>query len=140
MADIDQDSAFSTFSGAGRHFLIASPGYLHMNIGGELRTAAYGRPETFPGEAEVSVSLATGPTSVINLITQRAFCTGDVAVERIDGPLTPHVNAVALALLDGAAWMDDGEMLEPLDFLICGPGPLVVHLKEALVATISVFP
>jgi environmental stress-induced protein Ves len=140
VADIDQDSAFSIFAGADRHFLIASPGYLHLNIDGELRTAAYGRPETFPGEAEVSAKLATGPTSVINLITQRALCTGDLAVERADGPLAPYRHAVALALLDGAALTGDGQRLEPLDFLMCGPGTAGIQFKDALVATISVFP
>ncbi|MCB5290602.1 HutD family protein [Arthrobacter sp. SO3] len=97
-------------------------------------------PEAFPGEADVSVRLATGPTSAINLITQRASCTGNVAVERIDGPLIPHSNAAALALLDGAALTDDGEILQPLDFLMCGPETKGILFKKALVATIFVFP
>jgi environmental stress-induced protein Ves len=138
VADIDQDGAFSSFSGADRHFLIASSGWLHMKIEGERRTAAYGRRESFPGEADVSVRLATGPISVINLITQRAFCTGDIAVERINGHIVPHVNAVALALLDGTASTTDGQTLQPLDFLMCGSGSAGVQFKEALVATISV--
>ena len=140
MADIVEDAAFSTFLGADRHFLLATAGTLTMKIDGGRRTATYGRPETFPGEADVSVRLSSGPTSVVNLITRRAYCTGDVSVERLDGPLIPHVNAVALALLDGAAWIDSGERVEPLDFLMCGPGTEGIHFKEALVATISVFP
>ncbi|MDR7083375.1 environmental stress-induced protein Ves [Arthrobacter ginsengisoli] len=139
MADIDQDSSFSTFFGADRHFVIVSLGSLQMNIDGEDRTAAYGRPETFPGEADVSVKLTIGPTSVINLITRRASCTGKVAVERIDGSLTPPANTVAVTLLDGAAWTD-GQRLEPLDFVMCGPGRAEVQFKDALVAAISVFP
>ncbi|MGZ4662049.1 MAG: HutD/Ves family protein [Arthrobacter sp.] len=140
VADIVQDGAFSNFSGADRHFLVTTPGYLHMTINGELRTAACGRPETFPGEADVLARLSTGPTSAINLITQRAFCTGSIAVERIDEPLIPHVNVVALTLLDGAATTNDGQRLKPLDFVICRPGTLEIQFKKALVATISVFP
>ncbi|WP_427132557.1 HutD/Ves family protein [Pseudarthrobacter sp. S9] len=140
VADIIEDAAFSTFPGTDRHFLLATAGTLTMDVDGARRTAAYGRPETFPGEADVSVRLSSGPTSVINLITKHPYCTGDVSVERLDGPLIPHVNAVALVLLNGAAWIDSGERLEPLDFLICGPTTEGIQFKEALVATISVFP
>ncbi|MEN8585277.1 HutD family protein [Burkholderia sp. RS01] len=140
LADIDEDAAFSTFHGTDRHFLVASADTLTMDVDGVPRTASYGRTETFPGEADVSVRLSSGPVSVINLITAGAYCTGDVSVERLDGPWIPHVNAVALALLDGTAWLDSGELLEPLDFLMCGPGTVGIQLKEALVATISVFP
>lgn len=139
VADIVQDGAFSVFAGADRHFLLASAGTLAMDVDGEPRTAAYGRTEAFPGEADVSVQLSAGPTSVINLITNRAFCRGFIDVQHIDGPHVPDGNAVALALLDGAAWAD-GERLQPLDFLTCGQGTEGILFKEAIVATVSVLP
>nr|WP_091254393.1 HutD family protein [Arthrobacter sp. ok909] len=140
VADIGEDAAFSTFPGTDRHFLLATASTLTMDIGGTCRTATYGRPEAFPGDAATTVRLSSGPTSAINLITKRAHCTGAVSVERHDGPFIPDVNAVALALLDGAAWIDSGESPEPLDFLMCGPTTERIHFKEALVATFSVFP
>lgn len=140
VADIGHDAAFSTFRGTDRHFLLATGGTLTMNVDGACRTAAYARPEAFPGESDVSVSMSTGPTSAINLITKRAFCTGDISVARLNGPLIPHESAVALVLLDGTARMDNGERLEPLDFLMCCPTNERIHFEEALVATISVIP
>ncbi|GAA2140421.1 HutD family protein [Arthrobacter humicola] len=140
LADIVKDAAFSNFRGTDRHFLLATPGNLSMVVDGARRTAAYGRTEAFPGEADVSVKLSSGPTSVINLITARADCTGDVSVDRLDGPLIPQPYAVAWALLDGTAWDDSGEQLEPLDFLMCGPGAEGIHFNEALMATLFVLP
>jgi hypothetical protein len=36
--------------------------------------------------------------------------------------------------------MDDGDRLEPLDFLVCGLGTEGIRFKDAWVATVSVFP
>jgi environmental stress-induced protein Ves len=107
-----------------------------MDVDRECRTAAYGRPEAFPGEADVSVRLATGPTSVINLITQRAFCRGSIDLQHIEGAQVTGVNAVALSLLDGAAWLDDGQRIDPGDILVLGSEAPQVFFEDAVVASL----
>ena len=139
MAEIAGNAPFSTFAGIDRSFLVASPGTLHMDIGGSGREARFGHPIVFPGEAEVSAEALTGATRNINLMTRRGFCSGSIDVQRQDGPMTVGAPpAVALVLLEGEAWTSDGRRLGPLEFLILGAGPEHVVFRQALVATINV--
>lgn len=136
MADIVEDAAFSVFRGTDRHFLLTSAGTLAMDIDGERRTATSGRPVAFPGEADVSVRLVTGPTSVINLITNRAFCRGAIDVQQIHGPLVTDVNTAAIFLLDGTACLDDGQRMDPGNILIPGHKAPQVIAEDAVIASV----
>lgn len=139
VAEIVGNAPFSTFTGIDRTFLVASPGTLHMKIGGSERDAGFGQPLAFPGEAEVSVEALTGPTRNINLMTRRGLCEGSIDVQHQDGPMTIGAPpAVALVLLDGEAWTSDGGRLGPLEFLVLGAGPERPVFRQAVVATVNV--
>jgi environmental stress-induced protein Ves len=139
VADICEDAGFSTFAGADRHFVVASPGFLHLDVDGNRRNVAHYQPEAFPGEAQVSVKLVTGPTTAINLITDRSTCAGAIDVQHLDGHLIPHPKAVALVLLAGSAGTNDGLHLRPLDVLMLGAEWERILFKKAVVATVSVW-
>lgn len=138
VADIVEDAAFSTFVGTERKFLMASRGSLTLDVEGRRRTVIQGQPEAFSGENRVSAVVGAGAAVAINLITRRRVCTGALDVRHLDGPVSLNSTAVAVVLLAGTARTRAGETLEPMEFLLCGPGPETLHFNSAVAVMVRV--
>lgn len=138
VADLTEDAPFSAFPFQDRHFLIASAKPVFLTVDGEVRTAASGRPERFPGEAAVAVELPNGPATAINLMTARKHCTGALDVRELDGEVTFEEAAAAVVVLKGRVESTDGTVLDPLDALILGDKPVTLRLSSAVVAVAQV--
>jgi uncharacterized protein len=97
VAEVDSASPFSAFPGIDRHIALLEGGGFTMTLddGREHALTTAFTPFAFPGEAQVSVSLASGPTRDFNLMIRRDRARGELVVW--EGPCRQVVDdAVAL--------------------------------------------
>jgi len=76
LATISQSGPFSTFAGIDRTLtLVSGPGVV-LDVGNERQVALSEREPTvaFPGEAQVTATVSSGPTTDFNVMTRRAVC------------------------------------------------------------------
>jgi uncharacterized protein len=97
VAEVDSASPFSAFPGIDRHIaLLEGPGFTMTLDDGQMHalTTPF-TPFAFPGEAQVSVSLKSGPTRDFNLMIRRDRASGELVIW--EGPCRQVVDdAVAL--------------------------------------------
>lgn len=94
VAEVDSAAPFSAFPGIDRIIVLLDGDGFTMTLD-EKRTHALTEPFApfaFPGEAQVSIALAGGPTRDFNLMVRRGLARGRVAVWRdaAAGELHPH--------------------------------------------------
>ncbi|MFK2905810.1 HutD family protein [Dyella ginsengisoli] len=110
LADVVGAAPFSRFPGVDRTIVLIDGAGFRMTLDGtqvhDLTTPCV--PFAFPGEAEVAVALAGGPTRDFNLMLRRGRATGDVEVWR--GPETHRLPADLrlLHVVQGRAETPDG--------------------------------
>ncbi len=83
VADVEQDGAFSFFSGVARTLvLLAGDGMRLTGAGAPLELHAPFEPVTFAGDAQVMCALLGGPVRDFNLMVRREVHRGEVIVVR----------------------------------------------------------
>lgn len=137
VADLTRDAAFSRFPGIDRTFLIASGAGVALDVAGAATTLDEWGLITFPGEDEVSVALPQGPATAINLMTGRS-CRGVMRVLPVEGGRRLAPSTVAVLVLAGSATTSRGDILQPMDFLLCGVGVEDLHFTDAVAVFIDV--
>jgi environmental stress-induced protein Ves len=82
IAEVDSAAPFSRFPGIDRVIVLLDGTGFDMILDGRQRHALTTRhaPFAFPGEAQVEVELAAGPTRDFNLMVQRAYAGGEILV------------------------------------------------------------
>lgn len=141
LADIAAAGPFSTFPGIDRHFLVASPGQLELDIDGQLHLLCTGDVVEFRGEATVEATLTHGPTRNLNLMTRREACVGELRVEHLNGATSwEDQSLAALVILAGSVTLAEGRMLSPYDAVLLGPNPETASCSGATVAEIRIRP
>lgn len=122
IAEVDSAAPFSSFPGIDRTIALLHGAGFTMTLD-DGRTHALTTPcapFAFAGEAQVAVTLASGPTRDFNLMVRRAQASGELQVQREPGEYRPDP-AVALVycargLIDsdagrlqaGDAWRPEG--------------------------------
>jgi uncharacterized protein len=109
VAEVDSAAPFSAFPGVDRTIVLLDGDGFGMALD-DGRTHALTEPFApfaFPGEAQVAVSLAGGPTRDFNLMTRRGRVQGRVRIwrESADAVLRPHT--VLLYCARGRLQLDD---------------------------------
>lgn len=140
IADLSGDTPFSPFPGFERHFLVATPGAVAINVDGLNRTARYGHPQSFSGDSHVAGRLITGPATAINLFTRRGSFAGAIEVHNVHGQHSPHPEDVAMVLLTGSATTSCTQQLNVLDAYVFGPESPQLVFENASVAIVRVWP
>lgn len=87
IAEVDSAAPFSRFPGIDRQIVLLDGAGFTMTLGDGRRhelTRPF-EPFAFPGEADVAVALAGGPTRDFNLMVRRAWASGAIAVWREPG-------------------------------------------------------
>ncbi|KRE96596.1 histidine utilization protein HutD [Frateuria sp. Soil773] len=141
IAEVGSAAPFSSFPGIDRTIaLLDGEGFtMTLDDGRTHALTAPCEPFAFPGEAQVAVRLAGGPTRDFNLMVRRAQARGGLQVRREPGEYRPDP-AVALVycargaidteagrLHAGDAWQPDGSRLVLRDEAIA----LVVRIMPA---------
>lgn len=110
LADVVGAAPFSRFPGVDRVIALIDGAGFRMTLDGtqihDLTTPC--APFAFPGEAEVAVALAGGPTRDFNLMLRRGRATGSVEVWREPGIHSPPADLTLLHLVQGRAETPDG--------------------------------
>lgn len=137
VAELRRDASFSRFPGIDRTFLLASGAGIVLEIAGTAVSLDERAVTAFPGEDEVSVALPRGPATAVNLMTARPHA-GALSVLSVEGacPLTPAT--VAVLVLEGSARTPRGRILQPMDFLLCGTDPEILHFTDAVAVLVDV--
>jgi environmental stress-induced protein Ves len=142
LADVVGPAPFSRFPGVDRCIVLLDGAGFRMTLDGaqvhELTTPC--APFAFPGEAEVAVTLAGGPTRDFNLMLRRGRATGSVEVWRqpgaIAGPddlvllyvVQGHATTPAGPLAAGDSWLPDGNTASPVN-LADGTMSLAIRVR-----------
>jgi len=131
LADVVGAAPFSRFPGVDRTIVLIDGAGFRMTLDGahvhELTTPC--APFAFPGEAEVAVALAGGPTRDFNLMLRRGRVTGGVAVWNDTAAQAVPPDLVLLNLVHGRARVPGGD-LGPGDSWLPGTaasGPVEVY-------------
>ncbi|MFJ9387641.1 HutD family protein [Nocardioides sp. NPDC101246] len=127
LADLTAPGPFSSFPGNDRVHLPLEDGYTLVVDGHPIQARAL-QSVGFPGEAPVVLQDLARPTSALNLITERATCTGALVVARHEGTLTWPAYVRAVVLLD-----------RPAPLVVAGDEPLTLHLTGGPVAEVHIF-
>lgn len=135
VAEVDSAAPFSRFPGIERTIVLIEGDGFHMHLDGSDSHALTEPfvPFAFAGEAEVSVTLAGGPTRDFNLMVRRAQATGQVDIWRqpADGQWSAHT--VLLFCARGRLQIDD-VLLEPGDaWRPSSAAPMAMKLAEGSV-------
>ncbi|MCP1373129.1 HutD/Ves family protein [Dyella lutea] len=112
LADVVGAAPFSRFPGVDRTIVLIDGAGFRMTLDGaqvhELTTPC--APFAFPGEAEVAVGLAGGPTRDFNLMLRRGRATGEVEVWRDEAARRAPSDLLLLHLVHGHARTPDGDL------------------------------
>jgi environmental stress-induced protein Ves len=116
VAEVDSAAPFSAFPGVERTIVLLDGAGFTMALDDGRRHALTTpfAPFAFPGEAQVAVTLAGGPTRDFNLMTRRGRVRGQVTVWREPGECAPPPHAVLLYCARGRL-QADGAVLAPGD-------------------------
>jgi len=131
VAEVDSGAPFSAFAGVDRTIvLLDGAGFaMALDHGRSHALTTPFAPFAFPGEAQVAVTLAGGPTRDFNLMTRRAEARGQVSVwrEPAEAALGPHT--VLLYCARGRLQLDDA-VLGADDAWLC-PAAVPARLRLA---------
>lgn len=143
VAEVDSAAPFSAFPGVDRTIVLLGGEGFVMTLDGR-GTHALTRPFepfAFPGEAQVSVAMAGGPTRDFNLMVRRGLARGRVTAWRdgAEGRLRPET--VLLFCARGHVQLDDA-MLQADDAWIRPPdaAPRVRRSPGSVVLAVDVAP
>lgn len=137
LADVVGAAPFSRFPGVDRTIVLLDGAGFRMTLDGAQvhELTAPCAPFAFPGEAEVAVALAGGPTRDFNLMLRRGRATGEVEVWHDAAARTAPPDLVLLHLVRGRARTPDGD-LGPGDSWLPGaeaPGTIRIDGKALAV-------
>lgn len=122
IAEVVGPAPFSLFPGIDRIIVLLDGAGFRMTLDGArvhaLTTPC--APFAFPGEAQVAVALAGGPTRDFNLMLRRGHAAGEVEVWHDAAARTAPPDLVLLHLVRGQARTPDGD-LGPGDSWLPGP-------------------
>lgn len=138
LADLGENGPFSRFDGVERIFTPVVGGGFELTVDGRPHRATRYQQIRFPGEAAVAVHGLVEPARVLNLMTVRGRCRGEVRVRRCHGEITWHADVRSLLLLAGRLAIGDVEL--PRLGLAVTTGPALSGTAEdALVAEVHIF-
>lgn len=110
VAEVDSAAPFSAFPGVDRIIVLLDGAGFAMTLDGQrnhVLTTPYA-PFAFPGEAQVAVTLAGGPTRDFNLMTRRGRAHGHVRVWRGQADCELRSETVLLLCARGQLHIDGG--------------------------------
>jgi len=135
VAEVDSAAPFSAFPGIDRTIvLLDGEGFsMAMDDGRVHALTEPFAPFAFPGEAQVAVTLAGGPTRDFNLMTRRGRVRGQVDVWRkpMDADLLPHT--VLLYCARGRLQLDDDALVAGDAWLRAATAPAQLELAPGSV-------
>lgn len=105
LADVTADGPFSRLPGVDRVSLAVAGPALHLRIGDARVGLRAGEPVRYDGGAPVVAERETAPgrpTQVLNLMTARGRCAGDLCVEALEGRADWPAGARAVVLVHGS--------------------------------------
>lgn len=136
VADVVGPAPFSRFPGVDRSIVLLDGAGFRMTLDGtevhELTTPC--APFAFPGEAEVAVTLAGGPTRDLNLMLRRGRADGAIEVWQGAEEHAVAPDLVLLYLVQGKGRTPDGELAPGDSWLPAASAGAVVSLEERSVA------
>ena len=136
LADVVGAAPFSRFPGVDRVIALIDGAGFRMTLDGaqihDLTTPC--APFAFPGEAQVAVALAGGPTRDFNLMLRRGAAAGRIDVWRGAGPHPCPDDLVLLYLARGQAKIAEGCLDAGDSWLSDGSGMPSVDLADGAVA------
>lgn len=108
VAEVDSAAPFSAFPGVDRVIVLLDGAGFTMTLDEGRRHALTTpfAPFAFAGEAQVAVSLASGPTRDFNLMTRRGRVRGQVRVWQAPSPAAPGPDTVLLYCARGRLQLD----------------------------------
>jgi uncharacterized protein len=112
VAEVDSAAPFSAFPGIDRSIVLLDGAGFVMTLDGTRKhplTTAFA-PFAFPGEAQVAVALAAGPTRDFNLMVKRAEARGEVQVWRGPGTRVAPTGIVLVYCAGGSLDTPDGRL------------------------------
>ncbi len=112
VAEVDSAAPFSPFPGIDRSIVLLDGAGFVMTLDGMRKhplTTAFA-PFAFPGEAQVAVALAAGPTRDFNLMVKRAEGRGQVRVWRGPGTRVAPAGTVLVYCAGGSVDTPDGRL------------------------------
>ena len=109
VAEVDSAAPFSAFPGIDRTIVLLDGEGFHMQLDADRRHALTESfvPFAFPGEAQVAVTLAGGPTRDFNLMVRREHAHGEVCVWRRPNDCRFDTDTVLLFCARGRLQVDD---------------------------------
>ncbi len=112
IAEVDCAAPFSAFPGIDRQIVLLDGGGFTMTLDGDRVHALIApfAPFAFPGEAQVTVALAGGPTRDFNLMVQRAHARGEVLVWHAPAARTLDPATVLVYCARGVIDTADGQL------------------------------
>lgn len=139
LASLSEPADFSTFAGYDRHFMIAGPNTVELDVDGQRRPVAYTEVARFSGEAHVRVHIGDGPSQALNLMVRRSEFSGDLTFRRIDDERVIDPRRVtALVLLSGVMHVGGLSLSSCGDTVVIGDKPVILAGHSAVVARIRV--
>lgn len=141
VAEVDSAAPFSAFPGIDRSIVLLEGAGFHMQLDGGLTHALTEpfAPFAFPGEAQVTVTLAGGPTRDFNLMTRRAQAQGRVAVWRAPADAQWQPAIALLYCAQGQLQVDDAVLAAGDAWLPPGAPPARVRLgPQAVVLAVEI--
>jgi environmental stress-induced protein Ves len=112
IAEVDSAAPFSQFPGIDRSIVLLDGAGFTMTLDDTLvhqLTTAW-EPFAFPGETQVAVALAAGPTRDFNLMVRRAEARGEVQVWRGPGTRVAPAGTVLVYCAGGSIDTPDGRL------------------------------
>ncbi|MER7077254.1 hypothetical protein SAMN02982929_00946 [Saccharopolyspora kobensis] len=138
LADLGEDGPFSRFDGVERVFTPVVGGCFELTVDGRTHRATRYQQVRFPGEAAVAVRGLTEPARVLNLMTPRGRCRGDVQVRRCHGEIAWRAGVRSLLLVAGRLAVGGVELPQLGLAVTTGPA-LSGTAEDALVAEVHIF-
>lgn len=143
IAEVDSGAPFSRFPGIDRVIVLLDGDGFGMTLDGRVQHALTTRyaPFAFPGEAQVEVALAGGPTRDFNLMVQRAHASGEVLVWQ--GAGTRRIDPATVLVYCACGHVETNEgVLDADDAWRPGPaaGTVVVLENDAVALAVRVVP
>ncbi|HEU5007810.1 MAG TPA: HutD family protein [Jatrophihabitantaceae bacterium] len=138
IADIASDGPFSAFEGVDRVIMLIDGPAPQLHVGDRDVQLERFVPFAFDGGAPTAArreSSAT-PSRDLNLMTERATCTGEISVQP-SGVLELRGDVTIAVVADGAAVVD-GDELGPLDSVVCDGGGSIAVTGDATIAVCTV--
>lgn len=135
VAEVDSAAPFSAFPGIDRTIvLLDGEGFaMAMDDGRVHALTEPFAPFAFPGEAQVAVSLAGGPTRDFNLMTRRGRMRGQVGIWREPADAALHPHTVLLYCARGRLQLDDDTLVAGDAWLPAAAAPVRLALARGSV-------